>query len=623
MTNRVRSNSLPNPHSTQTINWLMVGGSLVTLFLWANLSDPFNAPKSWVLFIFASYLAGWLGFQIKNAMKNKILKVATLLSGSFIFFMFLAFLATGDKYTAFFGEIARRTGFLTYLSLTIFFLSALYLFRRSNISRFDLVTLIVGPIVGFYGFCQHFKIDAIKWNNPYNSVLSTLGNPDFASAVMGIFVVLLFGIALNTSKALWIRVYAFVSTLLLLVTIIFSQARQGLLAALIGIGCIVVVFLWQKKKVFGYTSAGLGLLGLIVGVIGMLGSGPLAKYLYKASVTYRGDYWRAGINMFKHHVLFGVGLDRYGSYFRQYRDATQSLRRGPDTISNAAHNVPIQLAATGGIFVLLSFLALVVFIAWRGIIAVRLATGAQQLVVSSYVAAWVTYEAQSFISIDNVGIAIWGWILGGIIIGLSIEESADPVISHPVKVKAKKNRRVDKTKVNESIAQPLVSGIAVTVAIAIAIPLFLADAQVKMVQSYSKPNSSNASTYIAAVKKPLTYGFIDPYSKLIVASLLAQAGDLTGGVTMAKELVASDSRNYDALNLLATIYEQTKKVPSAIPLRRKMIALDPFNQKILLQLGKDLKATGDVTGAQGVIPLIDAFAGSTPEAAQAKSEFGA
>ncbi|MEI6038373.1 MAG: O-antigen ligase family protein [Actinomycetes bacterium] len=623
MTNRVRSNSLPNPHSTQTINWLMVGGSLVTLFLWANLSDPFNAPKSWVLFIFASYLAGWLGFQIKNAMKNKILKVATLLSGSFIFFMFLAFLATGDKYTAFFGEIARRTGFLTYLSLTIFFLSALYLFRRSNISRFDLVTLIVGPIVGFYGFCQHFKIDAIKWNNPYNSVLSTLGNPDFASAVMGIFVVLLFGVVLNASKVIWIRIYAFVSTLLLLVTIIFSQARQGLLAALIGIGCIVVVFLWQKNKEFGYAAAGLGALGLIVGVIGMLGSGPLAKYLYKASVTFRGDYWRAGINMFKHHVLFGVGLDRYGSYFRQYRDATQSLRRGPDTISNAAHNVPIQLAATGGIFVLLSFLALVVFIAWRGIIAIRLATGAQQLVISSYVAAWVTYEAQSFISIDNVGIAIWGWILGGIIIGLSIEESADPVISHPVKVKAKKNRRGDTTKVNESIAQPLVSGIAVTVAIAIAIPLFLADAQVKMAQSYSKPNSSNASTYIAAVKKPLTYGFIDPYSKLIVASLLAQAGDLTSGVTMAKELVASDSRNYDALNLLATIYEQTKKVPSAIPLRRKMIALDPFNQKILLQLGKDLKATGDVTGAQGVIPLIDAFAGSTPEAAQAKSEFGA
>ena len=623
MTNRVRSNSLHNPHSTQTINWLMVGGSLVTLFLWANLSDPFNAPKSWVLFIFASYLAGWLGFQIKNAMKNKILKVATLLSGSFIFFMFLAFLATGDKYTAFFGEIARRTGFLTYLSLTIFFLSALYLFRRSNISRFDLVTLIVGPIVGFYGFCQHFKIDAIKWNNPYNSVLSTLGNPDFASAVMGIFVVLLFGVVLNASKVIWIRIYAFVSTLLLLVTIIFSQARQGLLAALIGIGCIVVVFLWQKNKEFGYAAAGLGALGLIVGVIGMLGSGPLAKYLYKASVTFRGDYWRAGINMFKHHVLFGVGLDRYGSYFRQYRDATQSLRRGPDTISNAAHNVPIQLAATGGIFVLLSFLALVVFIAWRGIIAIRLATGAQQLVISSYVAAWVTYEAQSFISIDNVGIAIWGWILGGIIIGLSIEESADPVISHPVKVKAKKNRRGDTTKVNESIAQPLVSGIAVTVAIAIAIPLFLADAQVKMAQSYSKPNSSNASTYIAAVKKPLTYGFIDPYSKLIVAYLLAQAGDLTGGVTMAKELVASDSRNYDALNLLATIYEQTKKVPSAIPLRRKMIALDPFNQKILLQLGKDLKATGDVTGAQGVIPLIDAFAGSTPEAAQAKSEFGA
>jgi O-antigen ligase/Flp pilus assembly protein TadD len=623
MNNRDRSAHL------QASNWLMVGGSLVTLFLWANLSDPFNAPKSWVLFIFAAYLAGWLGFQIKDAMKNGILKVATLLSGLFILFMFLSFLATGDKYTAFFGEIARRTGFLTYLSLTIFFLTALFIFRLSNISRFDLVTLIVGPIVGFYGFCQHFKIDAIKWNNPYNSVLSTLGNPDFASAVMGIFVVLLFGVVLNASKALWIRIYAFASVLLLLVTIIFSQARQGLLAALIGIGCIVVVFLWQKNKVVGFAAAGLGVLGLIIGVIGMLGSGPLAKYLYKASVTYRGDYWRAGINMFKHHFLFGVGLDRYGSYFRQYRDVTQSLRRGPDTISNAAHNVPIQLASTGGIFVLLSFLALFIFIAWRGIIAIRRTSGVQQLVISSYVSAWVTYEAQSFISIDNVGIAIWGWILGGVIIGLSITEGAEPVSSHPMNVKANKNRKSNRTKVRankankENIAQPLISAIAATVAIAIVIPLFLADAQVKMAQSYSKPDSSNVATYITAVKKPLTYGFVDPYSKLMVASLLARAGDVSSSVTMTKELVASDSRNYDALNLLATIYEQTKRVPSAIPLRRKMIALDPFNQKILLQLGKDLKASGDVAGAKAVIPLIDAFAASTPEAAQAKSEFGA
>ena len=145
--------------------------------------------------------------------------------------------------------------------------------------------------------------------------------------------------------------------------------------------------------------------------MGMLNQGPLKSFFYKASVTYRGDYWRAGVRMFKDHPWFGVGLDRYGAYFRHYRDATQALRRGPDIVSNAAHDVPIQLAATGGIFVLIAFLAITGFIAWRGVVALRNTAGVTQIVVASFFGAWVTYEAQSLISIDNVGIAIWGWLI--------------------------------------------------------------------------------------------------------------------------------------------------------------------------------------------------------------------
>ena len=33
--------------------------------------------------------------------------------------------------------------------------------------------------------------------------------------------------------------------------------------------------------------------------------------------------------------------------------------------------------------------------------------------------AWIGFQAQSLISIDNIGIAVWGWLLGGAIIGLS------------------------------------------------------------------------------------------------------------------------------------------------------------------------------------------------------------
>ena len=571
---------------SQALNWLLVGGSLVTLFIWANLNDPFNAPKSWVLFVAGAYLAGWAGFQIKDALRDSVLRIALILSGAYLVLLFLAFLFTNEKFVGFFGENARRTGFLTYFCLTIFFFSAALLFRLSNLQKFDFVTLIVGPIVGLYGFSQHYKIDAIKWNNPYNSVLSTLGNPDFASAVMGIFLVLAVGVILNRGLAIWTRLWGLFSSAILTITILFSGARQGLLAALIGIGIVVVVYLFQKNKVAGYGALGLGLVGFVVGVLGMLNTGPASKYLYKVSVTYRGDYWRAGINMFKHHFLFGVGLDRYGAYFRQYRDATQSLRRGPDVISNAAHDVPIQLAATGGILVLLVFIALFVFVAWRGFVVIRRTSGVQQLVVASFVGAWVTYEAQSFISIDNVGIAIWGWILGGLIVGISVVETEEPSAS-PVKTK----KRVAVGS-KESAVQPLVSGLAATIALAIVIPLFLADSSARMARSYAKPTAQQMNAYVDAVKKPLTYGFQDPANKFMVATLLAEAGRVDEGIAMLKDLIATDPQNFAAFDTLANIYEQTNRPAQAVPLRKKAVALDPFNPKIVEKLNQDLKASG-------------------------------
>ena len=571
---------------SQALNWLLVGGSLVTLFIWANLNDPFNAPKSWVLFVAGAYLAGWAGFQIKDALRDSVLRIALILSGAYLVLLFLAFLFTNEKFVGFFGENARRTGFLTYFCLTIFFFSAALLFRLSNLQKFDFVTLIVGPIVGLYGFSQHYKIDAIKWNNPYNSVLSTLGNPDFASAVMGIFLVLAVGVILNRGLAIWTRLWGLFSSAILTITILFSGARQGLLAALIGIGIVVVVYLFQKNKVAGYGALGLGLVGFVVGVLGMLNTGPASKYLYKVSVTYRGDYWRAGINMFKHHFLFGVGLDRYGAYFRQYRDATQSLRRGPDVISNAAHDVPIQLAATGGIHVLLVFIALFDFVAWRGFVVIRRTSGVQQLVVASFVGAWVTYEAQSFISIDNVGIAIWGWILGGLIVGISVVETEEPSAS-PVKTK----KRVAVGS-KESAVQPLVSGLAATIALAIVIPLFLADSSARMARSYAKPTAQQMNAYVDAVKKPLTYGFQDPANKFMVATLLAEAGRVDEGIAMLKDLIATDPQNFAAFDTLANIYEQTNRPAQAVPLRKKAVALDPFNPKIVEKLNQDLKASG-------------------------------
>jgi len=276
---------------------------------------------------------------------------------------------------------------------------------------------------------------------------------------------------------------------------------------------------------------------------------------------------------------------------------------------------------------LIAFLAITGFIAWRGVVALRNTAGVTQIVVATFFGAWVTYEAQSLISIDNVGIAIWGWLLGGIVVALSkdsvievVEEKLASNLSPKTKAKMAKKKVSTGTV---SLAQPLVSGLLFVVALALVIPMYLADSSLKTLRSYAAPTSQNLQPYLQLARKPLGYGFQDAHVKTSVAVLIAQAGQIPEGKADLSAVLASDPRSFDALNTLALIDEQTKSIAEAAGYRRKIAALDPWNYKNLLQLGEDLKASGDIGGAKAIVGQIDAFASKTAEAATAHKDFGA
>ena len=562
--------------SRQAMNWLVWGGSLVTLFFWTTLSDPFNAPKSWVLGIAGLWLFGWLLFQVKAQIKDRVLFWSTVLSGVYALAFLAAWLATDNKYIGFFGDYQRRTGFLAYFSLIVFLVAASYLFRIKRIILLEFAGVLVGFITGAYGLLQHFNHDFVKWNNPYNSVLSTLGNPDFAAAVMAIFLVVSFGVAIQMKQPLWLRGLAGVNVVLLLVVIVFSQVRQGLLAGALGVAIIVIVWVWQRHKIAAWALTALGLVGGLLGLAGMLNMGPLTKYFYKVSVTYRGDYWRAGWNMFVHHPLFGVGLDRFGAYFRQYRDATQVARRGPNVISNAAHDVPVQLASTGGIFVVLALLALTFFILWRGVVALRKTSGADQIVVAVIFGAWATYEAQSLISIDNLAIAIWGYILGGAVIGISVLPGTEVKVAKAT---------------NTHIVQPLVSSVLALMMLIVGILFFESESAMHTLAGIAIPKQQNQlATYEQYALKPLGYGFKEPNFEVTIAGDLAGAGFAPNAITQLQGVIKSDPHNYDAQDMLSRIFEFQKNYGAAVPIRQTMVKEDPFNKTLSTQLSTDISS---------------------------------
>jgi hypothetical protein len=162
-----------------------------------------------------------------------------------------------------------------------------------------------------------------------------------------------------------------------------------------------------------------GGVGFFLILFGTLNKGPLAQLLYKDSVTYRGDYWQAGWNMTTSNPIFGVGLDNYGDWYRRSRTLEATLRRGPEVTSNAAHNVFLDFSSNGGFPLLAVYLLLVLLVVRSSLRIIRRESTFNPYIIGA-IGAWIAYQAQSVISLNQLGLAVWGWILSGLIIGYDI-----------------------------------------------------------------------------------------------------------------------------------------------------------------------------------------------------------
>jgi hypothetical protein len=394
--------------------------------------------------------------------------------------------------------------------------------------------------------------------------------------------------------------------------IIQSDSRQGILSFLIGAGLFVVVLLFSKNKVLGVLSLCGGVIAAIFSILGMLQIGPLQELLYKGSVSVRGYYWRAGIEMFQQNPLIGVGMDRYGAYFKEYREVGYPLAYGFDITSSNAHNTFIQFFATGGFFLGTAYLILNGFILWRGIVGVRKFTGNSRLSITGLLAAWVAFHSQSLISIDNIGVSIWGWVLGGSIIGLSV--------SNPESELQDQKQFLGK-KIDINLKRVLTSSTFTILIVVLVSFLYRGEvntfkANVRFDTQDQAARESFRQLQIDAINTPLN----DPNYSLNRAIALVQSGFIDEGINIAISIHERDPRNLDALNGLAILSEDLNKKSDALTYRLKMAELDPWNAVNYLAIGKIYKEQGNLIESAAMLNKILSFASSDPIAAQAKVE---
>ena len=556
---------------------LGIGSAFVAVVvITGTVTDPVNVTK---LFALGGVAIG--GFAVLLAFglgqlwaSSRSLVVA---SGLFLIAGINAVLnSEGPLVQNIYGAYGRNTAYLTYILLLFVALSATILRAQSSFTILIWGLLSAGFINVAYCLWVIVFGDFIPWSNPYGNILGTFGNPNFIGAFLGLFAASLVAYTFKQGLRIELRIGAALVFLVSVYEIIDSSAIQGRVVVAAGLA-IVGFYLVRSKFENILAQVGYLLFVAVGGVFALLGAlqiGPLTKYIYKTSVSLRGEYWQAGWNMGSDHPLTGVGFDTYGDWYRRARDTQALVLPGPNTTTNAAHNVPFDVFAFGGwplFIVYLGILALSVI----AIIKVTTRAKKYDAVFVTLTTAWVCYQLQSIISINQIGLAVWGWLFGGALIAYEVatRPGKDEVPSDVVKGKQSSGRTA-KAKSSETIfSSTLVAGIGAVVGLLIACPPYSADA---------KWRSAITSQNVQKVEEALIPGYLNPQNSFRYSSavqLLEGSKLYDLAYKYAQIGVEFNPNNFDSWKVLYFISKSSPE-DKALALEN-MKRLDPNNPNVL------------------------------------------
>lgn len=581
---------------------------LMVLVIVPVFNDSTNIPKFSVLFFIAA-----LGISVLAIPKFGLFEKKNWMSWLppflFLSVLFILALITDQKYAAFFGSYGRNNGWFQYLGLTVLFLLTAFSFNFSTLTKFFNLLVALGLIITIYGFFQYNQIDFINYTNPARPIIATMGNPNFASAFMGFAAIALVW-KITETKVLWQKISLLAALIFQTYVIYVSESSQGLFILLIGALTFIGIKYFTSSKKIGYSYFSFFGLTSFIGLLGLLQIGPLTRFVYQESTTLRGDYFRAAWRMFQSDPITGVGIERFGEYYRMYRDADAALRLGPRFVTNYAHNAFLQLLATGGIILFLTYLVMIIFVVIAAIRGFRNFKGNEKAMFGALVSLWFAFQIQAQISVDQITIAAIGWVLAGAIIALGFNNKL-------IAEKAFRPNTYSKKKRGSIDNSTMVAG-GLSLALLIAsfmwlIPIWKADYTIKQARLLQ---GDAADFNFLAVKRDLALKAVENAPgevryKLLASVELSRAKELELARIQLRDAFEIDPRSYDAVVMAAKVYENAGLIEEAIKTRIAATKMDPNDIDNWLQLGKDLAQLGDFEAIKKVIKLVEPLKGKS------------
>ena len=477
----------------------------------------------------------------------------------FILWSFISFVqSTINIDEKLYGVTGRQFGLITQICLASLMLLGVLTCSSSLMDNLLQVLVFGGFISGVYGIIQFFGLDPIPWINPYSPVFGIFGNPNFHSAYLGIASSATVALLFFEKKSGMKTFYYLFNSSLSLVNIKLSESIQGFLVLFTGLSVVIFFLLLNKHRVSGKISfLKLYLCFIVISVLAIISDilqkSPWSPILYQESVSFRGDFWRAGVRMTWNNSFFGVGPDGYRDYYRLYRDLTTVSRTNSNVPTDSAHNGLLDLSSSGGLPLLMIYLMLVA-ITFLSVYKLTKRLSQNNFVFIPVFTAWIAYLSQSMISTGHLALSFWGWVLPGLLIGFEI--------------KTREKSLPDKISL-DAFQTPVAIFLGGAIGLGIGLPLLIADASFQ-----SSVKSGVVSKIEASIEK-----WPRSTERINIVSELLRVGNLPeNSIVIARKAVEFNSLNFESWQELSNQSDATdEERQKALDMMKK---LDPFNPNL-------------------------------------------
>lgn len=269
---------------------------------------------------------------------------------------------------AFWGNLERGEGWLTWLHIFLFLLMAVTIFERKDWIQFVRLSVIASIIVSFYGTLQFLGVKSFPGAFKLEKLTSFFGN----SSILAAYFTLIVGFALwllNVDINRFWKSAAAVAILWSSAMIVLSGTRGAILALVAGLFLGVLLLAWRHKfyrvLLVIFILFGIGFLltkqhpiWQKVPLFDSLASLSLEHPTVKTRLIALGVSWRA----FKEKPIIGWGIDNYRVAYNKHYNPDYALYEA--AWFDRAHNKIMDILVMNGGVGLILYLSILGLVIW-------------------------------------------------------------------------------------------------------------------------------------------------------------------------------------------------------------------------------------------------------------------